>query len=135
MKRALYDSEYERVRQKSALGRKPQAQEFPDDDEPVDRAAVAERVATSNAEFREEMAKLSEHERARAAEAKQRADEFSHRASTSIMVQEYQRRGLTPPFTNPDGTPKFSLAFLLKLGWSIETFGGSSTLVKPERFR
>lgn len=125
MKRSRFDSDYERVR------RKPPP-EFPDaGDDDLFARERAERIAASHADFRDRMAKLAEIEKKQEEERKIRADANTRRSNRLALIHEYERAGVAPPLVNEDGTPSCSLSLLLQLGWSIERFGDSLTLVKP----
>lgn len=125
MKRGRFDADYDRVR------RKPPPPEFPENDDLFERDR-AERVAAAHEDFKNRMAELEAIEAKIAAERKVRADANTRRSNLLVMMQEYQRAGVKPPFVNEDGTPRCSLSLLLQLGWSIERIGDSvATLLKP----
>lgn len=126
MKHGRHASEYEKVRRAAGMARP----KFDIDDDDL-AAATAKRIEEFNDDFRQRMAKLSEHEHEQAARRKAEADALSSRANVSAMLKEYQQHGVEPPFTKPDGSPKFSLGFLLKIGWDIMRVGEKNVLVSP----
>ncbi len=127
MKRTRYDSEYERVRRESGVGRA----EFP---EPIDFSKPVDlgRVEAAHDDFKERMASFAARDSAEAAKRRASADELSRRANEAILAREYRELGLTPPFVDGAGAPSVSLSMLLSLGWTVgKGEAGGNVLVRP----
>lgn len=114
MKQDRHAAEYDKVRRRAGMARPPA--EFPDD------TPDPARVAAAHQDFKDRMAEGAEHDLRRAAESKARVDELQHRANLSVLLTEYARAGVEPPYAKENGEPKFSLGFLLRIGWTIAEF-------------
>lgn len=134
MKRGLHDNEYMRVRQKAGWTNRPVPQtDFPDAEEVmINEQERAERIAAINADFKQRMAALDADNHKREVEMKSRVDAFSALCTVRAKMNEYEAHDVAPPFTEEDGSPKYSLSFLLMMGWTIETIGAERVLVRPK---
>lgn len=138
MKRSLYDAEYDKVRREADVKLTPnqrankwpgfdQSPEFPEPGKPpVDLA----RVDRAHADFKARMSALEASHAKAAAEASARSTTHTLASNKLVMVREYQQCGVSPPFVDDKGLPRYSLAFLLKMGWTIEELGGGERILR-----
>jgi hypothetical protein len=127
MKRGRHDSEYDKIRQRAGFAR-PQY-EFDE----IDPKAMfeSERVEAARADFHQRMAELNAREAEQDAARKALADDTSRRGNLIVLVGEYARAGVKPPFVNERGEPTVSLSMLKMQGWEITEFAGQRTLLRP----
>lgn len=128
MKHGRHSSEYDKVRRAAGLDRpryQPPAPEFPDDDAPP--------PPVFDDDFRARMADHAEQEKVRLAEAKAAADALTHRSNSRVKWSEYDRAGVEPPQLDENGEPRYSLSFLLKMGWRVERVGDRNVLTNPQQ--
>lgn len=96
------------------------------DETPREKQARRERMLR-------EAADREAAEEARRAEAAAKATASTLRANQSAMVNEYRAAGVWPPeeYLDEQGLPKLSLGLLKFAGWTIETIGEQSMLIRP----
>lgn len=113
MKRTRYDSEYDKIRDRTGLSR-PQV-EFPEqEDAPAD-------VVTED--FRRRMDERAAIEATQAAERKADLEKWRASANRDMVAREYLDYGLTPP------DPLVSLSLLQSIGWKLEQYGDRWELI------
>ena len=125
MKRSLFDAEYEKVRRRTAARPRPEFPEAGIDFEQPDR------VEAARLDFHRRMEALRAHEAVIDAERKALAADTTARANRLLLLTEYERAGVRPPYVNDDNVPTISLSLLLQRGWKIEEVNGERTLIQP----
>lgn len=124
MKSDRYAGDYNQVRRAAGLAQP----EFPDD---LPSSKPRFQPDTFDADFHKRMGDRLAHEAAESMVRKQNADRLTQEANKSALLGEYAKAQVDPPFVKEDGTPKFSLSFLFRMGWSIQFEGSRNVLVGP----
>ena len=94
-----------------------------DPDDMFDDAPKHDRRGDAKERMRAEVARRNAEQDARDAEGKERRRErvkdVTIKANEAVLISEYQRAGVTPPYVDSNGVPTVSLSLLLSRGWEI----------------